>query len=400
MDTVATSSLALAPEPVARVPALAPLIADSARRIEKERRLPAELREALQTAGLFHMLLPAVYGGGETNPLAFARTIEALAMLDGSTAWCVCQANGCAMAAAYVEPAVARTVWAGPRDILAWGPGKGRAVPLGDPSGGGAMAVTGSWAFASGGRHATWIGGHSDICDADGTPLRKPDGGIVNHTALMPAAKVEMTDIWDTIGLRGTASDAFAVNGLRVPREFLVSRDDPAARRVDTPLYQLPAMSLYAAGFAATAMGLARGMLDAFIGIVGDKTPRLARTTLRDDDIVQFEVAQQHARLRAARAFLHTELAEVWEQISADGRATVEQRMRIRLAGTHATHEAKAVADGVYDAAGASAIFADNPFERRFRDLHTVTQQLQGRRAHYRSVGAWLLGNPPDMTVI
>ena len=45
-----------------------------------------------------------------------------------------------------------------------------------------------------------------------------------------------------------------------------------------------------------------------------------------------------------------------------------------------------------------TAIFANGPYERRFRDLHTVTQQMQGRKAHYETVGAFLLGNPPDLS--
>jgi len=39
-------------------------------------------------------------------------------------------------------------------------------------------------------------------------------------------------------------------------------------------------------------------------------------------------------------------------------------------------------------------------FERRFRDLHTVTQQLQGRQAHLETVGRYLLGLPPDQTFL
>jgi alkylation response protein AidB-like acyl-CoA dehydrogenase len=66
------------------------------------------------------------------------------------------------------------------------------------------------------------------------------------------------------------------------------------------------------------------------------------------------------------------------------------------LASTHATHEAAAVVDTAYGLAGSNAIFDDRPFERRFRDVHAVTQQLQGRRAHYESVGRFLLGLPPD----
>jgi hypothetical protein len=43
------------------------------------------------------------------------------------------------------------------------------------------------------------------------------------------------------------------------------------------------------------------------------------------------------------------------------------------------------------------AIFPGSPFERRFRDIHTVTQQIQSRDAHYEMVGQVLIGEPPDM---
>jgi len=64
------------------------------------------------------------------------------------------------------------------------------------------------------------------------------------------------------------------------------------------------------------------------------------------------------------------------------------------------SHEAKAAADTAYDLVGATAIFIGNDFERRFRDIHTVTQQLQGRKAHLQSVGAFLLGLPPDLDIV
>jgi len=50
------------------------------------------------------------------------------------------------------------------------------------------------------------------------------------------------------------------------------------------------------------------------------------------------------------------------------------------------------VVDTAYHAAGATAIFESNPFERRFRDIHTVVQQYQGRQAHFEAVGQALLG--------
>ena len=158
-------------------------------------------------------------------------------------------------------------------------------------------------------------------------------------------------------------------------------------------------MNLYAMGFSATALGIARSVLDAFLELAQDKRPRLAKATLRDNEMVQAEVAHCEARLNASRTFLLSEIDDIWGSVQAHGELTVDQRMRIRLASTYAIHEAKMAVDVLYDAAGASAIFANGPYERRFRDIHSVAQQLQGRKSHFRTVGAYRLGHDPDLTV-
>ena len=65
--------------------------------------------------------------------------------------------------------------------------------------------------------------------------------------------------------------------------------------------------------------------------------------------------------------------------------------MAMRLAASHAIRQATEVADMAYHAAGATAIFESHPFERRFRDIHAIAQQLQGRRSHFETVGKYLL---------
>ncbi len=112
---------------------------------------------------------------------------------------------------------------------------------------------------------------------------------------------------------------------------------------------------------------------------------------------VQLAVAQAYARLGAARGYLHQTLASVWDGVLASGELTVEQRVAVRLASTHATHESTAVVDTAYTLAGSNAIFENRPFERRFRDIHAVTQQGQTRRTHYEHVGAYLLGLEPSL---
>ena len=112
--------------------------------------------------------------------------------------------------------------------------------------------------------------------------------------------------------------------------------------------------------------------------------------------MIQAQVSQAEARLRGARAFLLDSLDEIWRDIGGLGRLTMDHNTTIRLASTWAIHQARDVVDTAYHAAGATAIFDSNPFERRFRDIHTVVQQYQGRQAHFEAVGQALLGLEPE----
>ena len=69
--------------------------------------------------------------------------------------------------------------------------------------------------------------------------------------------------------------------------------------------------------------------------------------------------------------------------------------MRVRLACAQAILAANEAADRCYKAAGVTAIFDGSAFNRRFRDMHTLLQQIQSREAHFESVGQMLLGIPP-----
>ena len=379
-----------------RVRALAPLIDDCAETVERDRRLPAELLAGLYEAGLFRLLLEKRFNGGEVCPSDFSRIIEEVAKRDASTAWCLCQANGCSMSASFLDKEIANGIWGNdPKGVLAWGPGKSEAVREGD-----GFRVNAKCAFASGGRHATWIGTHATIVDDRGKPVLDKEGRSTVHTMLIPAEKIIWEDIWNVVGLRGTASDGYLVKDIFVPYNNSLSRDDPNERRTDRPLYLFRQTNLYACGFSGVAMGIAHSMVDAFADLATKKTPRMQHSVLSLNAVVQSEFARALIHLNAARTFLRSELDDIWATVLATGVLTVEQRMRIRLATTHGIHEAKAAADTVYDAAGATAIFANGPYERRFRDLHTVTQQAQGRKAHYQTVGAFLLGNPPDLSAV
>jgi len=372
-----------------RLKELTPLIAQSADQIERDRRLPPQLLDALHAGGWFRLLLAKPFGGAEIDPVEFVQVIEEIAKHDASTAWCLGQNSVCSMVAAFLAPEVATAIFArDPRSVLAWGPGPGaRAVAVE-----GGYRVTGSFSFASGGRHATWLGAYCAVHGADGTPRPAPGGGTLGRTMLFPAEKAEMSDIWQVIGLRGTASDAYKVTDLFVPEKYSFQRDDQSERRYPGALYCLPTNAIYSCAFCCVALGLARALLDSLYALALEKTPRGYKSALRNSAAFQSELAELEGRLRAARMYLIGTLSEVWRAVERSNTLSLEQRVAIRLAASHSHHEAVAVGTAAYHAAGATAIFERNAFERRFRDLHTVAQQLQGRRSHFETVGRFLLG--------
>jgi len=381
-------------DPLARARALAPLIEAAAAEGEHRRRLTEPLVAALHDAGFYRLLLPRSLAGAELDPPSFVRVMEAVSQADASTAWCLCQASGCTMITGYVAPEVAREIFGGRQAVLAWGPSPdARAVPAD-----GGYRVSGTFTFASGCRQATWLGGQCAIQEPGGTPRRRRDGTAETRWMLFPAAQATIVDTWSVIGLRATGSDSFTVADLFVPREHSAARDEPAERRHDGPLYCFPTTSLYASGFAGVALGNARSTLDAFVRLAQSKTPRGLSHPLRDSAVIHSELARNEARISAARALLLTSLDEVWQGVIETGVLELVGRIRIRLAATHAITEATAAVDWAYHAAGATAIFESQAFERRFRDAHTVAQQVQGRHTHFETVGRVLLGLDPDTT--
>lgn len=380
-------------DPIARARALIPLLEKAAPRIEAACELPADLLDAMHDARMFRLLIPRAYDGEELPPSVYVQCVEAIAMGDASAAWCMNQGSGCSMSAAYMAPEVSREIWGGPRDVLAWGQAPGAKAIRVD----GGWRVTGTWSFASGSRHSTWLGAHCPSFDPDGTLERHPDGRPWERTMLFRREQAKIDDVWQVMGLCGTGSDNYTVENLFVDDAHTLTRDAPEERREPGLLYRFAAMQLYAAGFACVGLGVARAMLDSFVALARKKTPALSSSSLRDDQAVQHIIGYADARLKAARAGLLHTLESIQEELTHSGELSMENRMAVRQASTYAIHEARDVVHTIYHEAGATAIFKSQPFERRFRDMNAVSQQLQGRRSHFETVGLYMLGGNPQL---
>ena len=394
----ATTGRALADiSPIERARRLRPTIEAAAPAIERNRVLPPELLAALFDAGLFKMLLPRSCGGEEGDPVTFVAAIEEIAKADASTAWCIAQASGCSIAAAYIEPAVAKEIFAARDAVVAWGP-VGPTVRATAVDGG--YRVTGTWSYASGSRHAQWLGGHSPLVNADGKPCLGADGRPTERTVLFRKSEAVVKDVWQVVGLKGTGSDSYTVTDLFVPARYTFTRESAADRRETGPLYRFTTYQIYGAAFAAVALGIARATLDAFIQIATTKVPMLGSKPLRDNPVVQSKVAVAEAQWQSSRAYLMQALRDMWDAASGGESATLQQRAQLRLAAVHASHQAKEVVEVAYHFAGGTAIFENQAFERRLRDIHAVTQQVQSQFVNFEVAGQVLLGLPVTSKLI
>jgi alkylation response protein AidB-like acyl-CoA dehydrogenase len=378
--------------------ALEPLIRGCADQMEGDRELPPALVAAISRAGLFRMLVPRVFGGPEVDLATMIAAIEEIAQADGSTGWCVATAATLGWHGGWLQPeALAQRVFGDPYAVWANGQGGRRAIAEVVPGG---YRVTGRWPFGSGSRHATWFLGTGECTVVEnGRPRQRPDGqsAVLDSPLWFPAEVVEVIDTWDATGLRGTSTNDWAVTDAFMPADWAGDRADRRASPCsDGPLYRLPHRCVQSLAIASVAVGIARGALDSFEALASAKRPFGSKTLLRDSEWVQAQVGQAEAQLRAGRVFLSEAAQGLWEAAEM-GEVPMEQRVLARLAATHAITLATGAVDAVFHAAGATAIRATCPLERRFRDAHATHQHLQGRPDHYRTAGQWALGLNHDV---
>ena len=338
--------------------------------------MPPELVDAMLDAGLFQLLTPRSLGGEELDWLKYLDVVRIIAGADGSVGWCLNQGAVFATTSARCPAALAEEVWGDPRTIVGNGPPQeARSERVA-----GGYRLSGRWMFSSGCRHANWI---AALTTNDGVRLH-----------LLPRDAARLVDVWQVQGLRGTGSFAFETERLFVPEHRVVH--DGGRLRESWPLYLVPQHLLFACGFGCVALGVARAGINATLELATGKRPRFAKRKLAESAVVQQQLGQAEATWRAAKALLYETVADVWERVQATNAITVEERIRLRLAGTHAIRQSAAAVDIAYNLSGADAIFASRAVQRRFQDAHVITQQVQGRESHYETVGQFLLGMEPS----
>jgi len=364
-------------ELIARARALAPEIRARAEETEKNRGIAPEIVEKIRKAEFLRTCRPKEFGGFEYDAevaLTIALTISAAC---ASTGWTVNGAvsNGISMAHWPIE--AQREVWANDADpftFACFAP-TGTAVPA--PGG---YRLSGRWSFASGCDLSTW--------GKLGAFIKPPGGEAPSDGAffLLPIADCEVIDNWFVCGLAGTGSKDIAVHDLFIPEHRVLKFSETragttkGAQHHNNPLYKIPLLTLGASMLASTAIGAARGALEAYLDMTNGRTTRgaLAGGGLRMKEFatVQLRVAEAAASVDAAEMILLAGIRDALAKLRRGDEITVADRIKVRRDQAYATQLAVRAVEALNASTGGYGLHLENPVQRAWRDANAVARHV------------------------
>ncbi|HEV8680234.1 MAG TPA: acyl-CoA dehydrogenase family protein [Stellaceae bacterium] len=384
-------------ELLARAEALVPVLRERAGRTEELRRMPDETIAELHDSGLFRILQPKRVGGSELPFRSIVELVSAIGRGDGSTAWVLANLAAHHWLLGMWPPQAQDEVWGESPDnligsALIFPRGRAKKVP-------GGYRLSGRWPFSSGVDPAAW--------NLIGAIMQDEEEGVTEpRIFLLPAKDYTIIDTWQVIGLSGTGSKDVAVEDVFVPEyrsvavREITGGPNPGSKVNPSVLYQLPAVSLFAFCIAGVSLGIAQGAIAYFMETMRTRTSYYTGRNLADFVTLQIHLADATAITDAARAVMLSDCEEATRIVSEGGLPSLEQRARYRRDGAYAATLCTRAVDVLFQATGGGAIYARNPLQRAFRDVHAAN-------AHYvlnwdingALFGRVLLGLSPDATL-
>jgi 3-hydroxy-9,10-secoandrosta-1,3,5(10)-triene-9,17-dione monooxygenase len=345
-----------------------PAVAEQAPVTDEKGRVPDRTIRRLTAAGVFRMLQPRRYGGHEADPADFYEAVRTLSTACASTGWVASVLGVHPWQLALFPEAAQDEVWGTDPDTLV----SSAYAPVGrlTPAGSGAYRLTGRWSFSSGCRFARWALLGALVVGDEGRP-------VDFLTVLVPRADYRVDDVWDTVGLRGTASNDIVVDDALVPAHRVLRNYEQAqlrgpGQKVNRgPLYRLPFGAVFTAAVTAPVVGAVLGGYDAYL----DAARRRGRLSLgggrfADDPYAQVAIARAASETDATVLQTDRNMRELAGH-AARGRAIpMELRLRTRRDQVLGTERALNAIDLLFKTAGGRSLRRGNPVERAWRDAH------------------------------
>lgn len=356
---------------VERVHQIGPVLREHAIAADRNRLLPRESVEALESADVWRISALKRYGGHEGGASMLLEVARAVGYYDPAAAWCLVISNGSVMLANRFGDDLLDEVFAdGPiKAASIFAQPQGTATPHGD-----GWQITGRWPFASNSSNSDWALGILFIKDNESAPSQQV--GFV----LMRRDEFEIQDTWFTIGMRGSGSNTMVAENLWVPKNRVITfeqlmgngpEQDPHAtfgRRLTPHLTMSTTIQ-------STSLGAAYAALD-YTTDLSAKRPVTYTHYKKQVDSGAFvqNLGAASIKVDGARLLLERAAAEIDAAAAGTIPMPLERRARHRAGIGHAGH---VLVDAVNDLCWlhGTAAFAENSLlGRMWRDINTGTR--------------------------
>jgi 3-hydroxy-9,10-secoandrosta-1,3,5(10)-triene-9,17-dione monooxygenase len=358
-------------EAAERARSLAPLLRDLAREAEDRRHLPAAMVDAFTDAGLVRTQVPRRFGGSELGLVAHLDVAIEVGRAYGSMGWVASFLIDHAFLLAHFGEEAQQEVWGsedGPDARIATS-----FVPVGEvsPAGDGGWRLSGSWSWASGVEHCQWI-------MLGGLVAPEGDGHPEYRLFLVPTSEVTIVDTWYSAGLRGSGSDDVVAEDVLVPdhrtlvMETVREGRSPGAALNTAPVYSAPFMSWGGHAMLSPAIGIARGVLEAWQEHARLRAHSYTREEVAAALPMQLTLAEAAAQIDAADTLVRRCL----EQAESGEEITLEHRVRNRRDITYAGRLLVQATNALMQMAGASSFRDESPIQRGWRDVQAISTHV------------------------
>jgi alkylation response protein AidB-like acyl-CoA dehydrogenase len=356
-----------------------PYLAERAEQHDREGTWVADSFEHVRAAGLLAIAVPQELGGRGASIREIAMVQRELAKHCGSTA----------LASSMHQHVTAFTAWRFRRGL----PGAEGAlrkviddgIVLVSTGGGDTTRPRGTAIKVEGGYR---VSGHKHFVSQSpvGTVMSTmfayddPEQGlrVLNMSVPMSSPGVLVDSMWDTLGMRGTASNDVVLDDVFVPDERVLA--NRPHDQLDGPLQVI--FSIAFPIISAVYLGIAEAARDHAVGLV----TRVA------DPTVQRQIGLMDNRLQVASWALDGALTAVGDNPDpsmATVAAVMAGKREIGLAGLE-------VCDVAMDVAGGAGYFRGSPIERAYRDIRAVKCHPLSFEATLVHAGRLALGVPCD----
>jgi len=346
---------------------LLPTFRERADETERLRAVPDASVKELEQTGFFRLLQPRRFDGFEADPVDFYTAVRAIASACGSTGWISSVLGVHPWQIALFADEAQQAVWGSDTSVRAsssYAP-TGKAVLTE-----GGFTLSGRWSFSSGCAHAQWV--------LLGGLVWNAEGQVVDfRTFLIPRDSYEIVDVWNVVGLAGTASNDIVVSETFVPEAFTLSMSDtgrcfgPGQEQNPGDLYKLPFHSLFTSTITTPIIGMATG---AYAEHVEMQNKRVRASYIGEkaslDPFAAVRIARASSDIDAAWALLINNIREEQAHVARGEKIPLSLRLRVRRDQVLGTQRSIDAIDALFEASGGRALATGTYLQRAWRDAH------------------------------